>query len=316
MKVMELGEFGLIRRIAQDIDDARVIKGIGDDAAVIDAGDKYLLVTTDMLVQNDHFSLDWSTPKQIGIKAMESNVSDIAAMGGTADYAFVSICLTRDTTVKFVDGLYEGLRFSANNHNVKIIGGDTTHGGLVVINIAILGTVAKDMLRLRSHAKPGDLIAVTGTLGGSAAGLQLLTDKVHCDKRLLQKHLEPGCRAKAALAIAKHANAMIDVSDGLASEVRHICEESRVGAEIIREKIPLSKETKEAANLTNKDPYYFALNGGEDYELVFTIPENRAESLRNEFSDFTVVGKIKEEGISLLHNGKPVDLGSGYDHFR
>jgi thiamine-monophosphate kinase len=246
---------------------------------------------------------------------MEVNVSDIVSMGGTPTYAFISLALTKDTEVEFMDELYRGIYASADKHGVALIGGDTTHGAELVTNIALLGEVDKDFVRLRSDARPGELICVTGTLGKSAAGLNLLLKGMKGD---LKGYLEPECRLAAeGRAIARHARAMIDVSDGLGSEVAHICEESGTGARIDQSAIPLSASTREAARILSMDPHEFALYGGEDFELVFTLPADRVDTLRKDFSDFTVVGEVlgKEEGIYILKDGKKEKVRGGYNHF-
>ena len=319
MKIADIGgEFALIRRVTgHSYDDPAIIKGVGDDCAVLEyTADKYLLVTVDMMVENDHFSLKWHTPEQVGKKLMESNVSDIIAMGGTPRWAFISLALTQTTDVELMDEFYRGLYDSAKKHHVALVGGDTTHGRDLVLNLALIGDVDKGFVRLRSHAVPGDLICVTGTLGKSQAGLKLLLN--HRRDGYLKGHLEPQCRLEwEGKAIARHAHALIDVSDGLSSEVTHICEESGTGARIDWEKIPLSKDTIEAARIISGDPHEYALYGGEDFELVFTIPKANVPDLEKEFLDFTIVGEIlpKEHGIFILKEGSRQEMKKGYDHF-
>lgn len=317
------GEFELIKRLAdKKIYDPGVIKGIGEDSAVIRyTNGKYLLLATDMLVERRHFNLGWHTPYQIGKKLMEANVSDIVAMGGAPKYALVSLALKKMTSVEFADELYRGLHASAKRHDVSIVGGDTNRGGEYVFSLALVGEVEKSLMRLRSTAKVGDLICVTGDLGGSAAGLRIIKKYKHPGAALLKyikKHLEPVARrAKVGRLIAGYAHAMIDVSDGLASEVRHICEESGVGAKIDWEKIPIANTTKTAAKMTKSDPHKLALYGGEDFELVFTMAENNLENLRGRFRDFSVVGKIldKKEGVYILKSGQRISIGRGFNHF-
>lgn len=315
MTIKEIGgEFALIERIARRYTDPRVIEGIGDDCALLDLPAGRLLVTTDMMVEGDHFRTDWSTPRQIGAKLMESNVSDIVCKGGTPDFAFLSICLTKATSVEFMDGFYAGLYESAERHGVKLLGGDTTHGDRHVLNLTLLGS-AGARTPLRSGARPGDLLCVTGQLGGSTAGLKLLLRGVPGD---LDDHLNPRCRTVAeGRIIARHATAAIDVSDGLGSETRHIAGRSACGAVIRREAIPLSASTREAAARLGLDPYDFALYGGEDFEIVFTLPPEHLAPLRADFGDFTVVGEMRPaaEGIWLETGGGREALKAGYDHF-
>ncbi|MBN1532474.1 MAG: thiamine-phosphate kinase [Spirochaetes bacterium] len=318
MRIAEIGgEFALINRLMRRVDgDPSVIKGIGDDCAVLAyTAERHLVVTTDMMVENSHFSRGWFSPFQVGKKLMEVNVSDIVAMGGVPRYAFISIALTRDTEVEYMDELYRGIYASGDKHGVHLIGGDTTHGREIVLNLALIGDVEKDLLCLRSDARPGDLICVTGTLGGNQAGLELLLAGKGGHSI---EFLEPQCRlAGEGQIIARHANAMIDVSDGLGSEVRHICEESGVGARIDAGTIPISAEVREAGRTVGKDPIDFALSGGEDFELVFTLPPDRIDALRTEFTDFTIVGDIlpRQEGLFLNKEGKRIDICRGYDHF-
>ncbi len=319
MKISEIGgEFAFIKRMTGvSYRDPAIIRGVGDDCAVLEyTADRYLLVTVDMMVEQSHFSLEWYNPYQVGMKLMEVNVSDIISMGGSPRWAFISLALTPAIEVEFMDSFYRGLYDSAKKHGVALVGGDTTHGRELALNLALIGDVDKDHVRLRSQAEPGDLICVTGTLGKSEAGLRLLC----AGKRdgYLAGYLEPKCRLEGeGKAIARHARAMIDVSDGLGSEVGHICEESGTGALIEWERIPLSRETIEAARTVGGDPRLYALYGGEDFELVFTIRPEKLEMLRIDFTDFTVVGKIlpKEEGIFLSREGKKQELKGGYDHF-
>lgn len=310
------GEFALIDLIKRRPKDRRVVVGIGDDTAVLEYdGKRFMLWTVDMQVEGDHFNTRWSTPRQIGRKAMEVNVSDIAAMGGLPKYALVSISLPEETQVEFVDELYRGMRDACRAYGFEIVGGNTTHGVKTVIDISIIGFVEKNRLCLRSGAKAGDLICVTGDLGESAAGLEAL--KAGLKNVDATAHLEPRCRLKEAREISKHANALIDVSDGLASEVKHICEMSKTGAVVLKDAIPLSGNTRLLAGRLNKDPYEFALHGGEDFELVFTIPDGKLSRIKLE-CPITVVGRIvkKKQGVTLMDNGKKIPLQGGYDHFK
>jgi thiamine-monophosphate kinase len=319
MKLSDIGgEFAFIKRVTgMSYGDPAIVKGVGDDCAVLEfTPGKYLLVTVDMMVENSHFSLEWHSPYQVGKKLMEVNASDIIAMGGTPRWAFISLALTPDTEVEFMDEFYRGLYDSARNHGVALVGGDTTHGREMALNLALIGDVEKQFVRFRSGARPGDLICVTGTLGKSEAGLKLLQNGRKTG--YLEGYLEPKCRRmEEGRTIARRAHAMIDVSDGLGSEVAHICEESGTGARIDWEAIPLSRETIDAARAVGENPYHYALYGGEDFELVFTISPGECENLRREFPDFAVVGEIlpKEEGRFILKEGRRLDIKKGYDHF-
>lgn len=320
MKLSDIGgEFAFIDRVTGvSYKDPAIIRGVGDDCAVIaTAPDRYLLLTTDMMVEGSHFSPEWCTPFQIGRKLMEVNVSDIVSMGGTPRWALISLALALapDTQVEYMDELYRGLYESAAAHGVALVGGDTTRGREMVLNLTLAGDVEKDLIRYRSGARPGEKICVTGTLGKSEAGLRLL-----CAGKsgYLEGYQEPRCRLVGeGRAIARYAGAMIDVSDGLASEVGHLCDESGTGARIDRDAIPLSPATREAARLVSGDPYEYALYGGEDFELLFTIEEQNIAALARDFPDFTVVGEIVSpgEGCYLASEGRRIDLKKGYDHF-
>ena len=317
MKISDIGgEFALISRITGKIDDSNVVFGVGDDAAVLKLDDrKYMLLTADMLVEDDHFDLKWSTPFQIGKKAMVSNISDIAAMGGIPKYALVSASFSTDTEVEFVEELIRGMNDAGKKAGVNIIGGDTTHGKNLVINIALTGEVEKENLCLRSAANPGDIIFVTGDLGKSKAGLELLRKNI---KGYVKDNLEPNHRLEQGRKLAQIGiKAMIDVSDGLASEVKHICEMSNVGAQVYKDKIPISENTRQSAKSLGKDPYDFALYGGEDFELVFTAPKEKKQEILEAVKDVTVVGEITEQdkGIWLVEKVKKKEFGSGFDHF-
>ncbi len=311
------GEFAFIDRVTGvSYKDSAIIRGVGDDCAVLDhAPDRYLLLTTDMMVEGSHFSTEWCTPFQIGRKLMEVNVSDIVAMGGSPRWALISLALPTEVQVEFMDEVYRGLYDSAGTHGVALVGGDTTRGGGLVLNLTLAGDVEKDLIRYRSGARPSDRICVTGTLGKSEAGLRLL---LAGKAGYLDGYREPRCRTTAeGITIARYAHAMIDVSDGLASEVVHLCDESGTGARIDRDAIPLSHDTREAARVLSGDPYEYALYGGEDFELVFTISEKDIPSLKKDFSDFTEVGEIlpSEQGMYLLSEGRRIELKRGYDHF-
>ncbi|RJQ70973.1 MAG: thiamine-phosphate kinase [Desulfobacteraceae bacterium] len=317
------GEFGLIRRIAELLpaDRAEVVKGIGDDAAVLRIAPEpspYLLVTTDLLVENRHFRRTWSTPEQIGMKAAECNMSDIAAMGGSPQWMFVSIVLPADTEVEWVESLYRGMGRSCQQHGVVLLGGDTTQGDVITINITLLGSVDPDHLCLRRHGRPGDLLMVTGTLGASAAAYALLSNGYRPSKYLLHKHLTPASRLDVSSRIAPFANAMIDISDGLAAEVRHICAQSAAGARINSQNIPIHDDVKAAGRTLGIDPVTWALSGGEDFELLFSVSPERLAQLKAQGCVLHEVGRITdaEDGILLMtSSGEAIPLPGGFDHF-
>ncbi|MBI2658555.1 thiamine-phosphate kinase [Candidatus Woesearchaeota archaeon] len=319
MKIKNIGgEFGLIGRIKSKINlySNDVVAGIGDDAAVLRYDNKnYLLFTTDMLVENVHFSLKYYSPQQIGMKAIEQNSSDIAAMGGIPKFAIVSLALPNDIDVEFVDKLYNGINKKSKKYKISIVGGNITRSKEIAVSIAMLGFVEKKYLALRSGAKINDLVFCSGDVGKSAVGLELLKNSKNGHS--IKNHLEPECRLDLAGKLVKAGiNSMIDVSDGVASEVRHICEESGVGAVIYADKIPMSKNTIIDAKKLHKNPLDFALYGGEDFELIFTANKNRLNKLKKH--KVTVIGRIvgKKYGIKLIKNNKKYNLKIGFDHFK
>ncbi len=325
MKIKEIGgEFALIRRLSEIVPGARpeVIQGIGDDAAVLRVAPEpapYLLVTTDILVEAQHFNRAWASPEQIGIKAAECNVSDIAAMGGTPRWMFVSLVLPADTEVAWAEGLYRGLGQSCRRHHIAILGGDTTQGALVTVNITLLGSVPPDRMRLRSHARPGDVLLVTGCLGASAAALALLSQGQTPSTYLREKHLAPTCRLDVAGRIASLAHAMIDISDGLGSEVGHICKASHVGAEIRASAIPLHDEVRAAGRLLGVDPLHWAIGGGEDFELLFSMPPENVSRLKAGGVTCYEVGRVTDrpgDVVLVSDDGAVSTLGGGYNHFQ
>lgn len=310
------GEFALIERIKSRISgkSKNVITGIGDDCAVLSYSDKdYMLVTTDSIAEAQHFSLDYFSPKQIGMKAVEANISDIAAKGGKPLYFLVALFLPENASVKLFDGIYEGINSSASKCNADVIGGNISRSSQLIISICAIGTVDKKNLALRSGAKTGDLIFCTGDFGASSVGLELLRRKMM--GKSVKKHLEPKARLELGQKIAKiGVNAMIDTSDGLA-DIRHICDASNTGALIYSNKIPISKETNEDAKALGKDALDFALYGGEDYELIFTASKNKLKELKK--FDVEVIGEVvsKNRGIKLFFGNKKENLGMGFEHF-
>ena len=317
LKISELGEIKLIKNIATKtkLFSKDIIKGIGDDTAVLKFDKKhYLLLTTDTLVEDDHFNIKWFTPEQIGSKAIESNVSDIAAMGGFPKYTLISLVLPKDTNVNFIDNLYDGINKSAGKYKISIIGGNIASGKKISITISLVGLVGKKNLCLRSNAKVNDLILVTGNLGSSRAGLELFRHKKKGNS--INYYLNPTSKLNIGRKLSSFVNAMEDVSDGLASEVLNICNESKVGAVIYKDLIPLNKTTIIDAKKVGKDPYDYALYGGEDYELVFTINKNNLKKLKG--TKCIVVGEIlpKKKGIYLYQKGRKKKLKYGYEHFR
>ena len=306
-----ISEEKLIEALRQKIKvSPQIVKGIGDDCAVLPYdSENYLLLSTDTLEENTHFLLNFIIPQQLGKKAIESNVSDIAAMNGLPREVLVSLVLPPETSTEFVNLLYEGMLESCKKYNLDLVGGNTTRGEKLVINITITGLVKKELVCYRSGAQVGDLLMVSGPLGGSAVALDLMLN--HLPGNYLP-HLEPRARLDFSQKYGHFFHALIDISDGLASEIRHICTESKVGAVIEKEKIPLSAEVRRAGQLLKKDPSEYALNGGEDYELLFTIAPQDAPKVPG-----IIIGKIVEEkeGMMLQERDKKIILSGGYDHF-
>ena len=311
MKVKDIGEFGLIDRITRKSKDKSVLVGIGDDAAVVKTEGLQVL-TTDCLVEGDHFRTDWFSAKQIGMKAIEINISDIAAMGAIPKYVLVSLALPKDLDVKFVEEMYQGMWDSCDKYKIDIIGGNMTRSNQIVISITMIGEADKKNLSLRSGANPGDLIFVSGHLGNGKAGLRLFQENLKGFEKVRKSYLEPKAQLDTALKIAPYINSMIDVSDGLAPEIRHICDESKCGAIIYKDKIPIDDEVRDVAKALDEDEYDYALFGGEDFELVYTVSKDNLGKV-NGF----LVGEITENKEALLSfKGKEKKLSeSGYDHF-
>ncbi len=336
--VNQLGEFGLIDHLTEDIliRNSSTIKGIGDDAAIIDSGDYYTLVTTDMLVEGIHFDLAYSPLKHLGYKAVVVNVSDIYAMNGVPEQITVSMAISNKYSVEALEELYEGIKLACDFYNVDLIGGDTTSSPKgMTLSITALGKVDKQKVTLRNGAKEGDLICVTGNLGAAYIGLQILER----EKQLyiehpeiqpeLEKHdyvigrqLKPEARHDAIIFFEEKdivPTSMIDISDGLASEIMHICKQSGCGAVIEEGKVPIHPMTEQQAIKFKVNPITCALNGGEDYELLFTIASVDFDIIQY-MPDIFIIGEITnaKEGVKLLTTGGAYhDISAqGWNHFK
>jgi thiamine-monophosphate kinase len=303
------GEFALINRIAREPKHASVLCGIGDDCAVIKISDTlYHLYTVDMLVEGDHFSRDYFSPYDIGYKSMISNVSDIVSCGGKSIYALLSMSINDSVDVPFIDEFYRGIYDVCDRYAIDLIGGDTTHGKYITISINVIGEVTPENLRLRSSARAGDLIAVSAPIGGSTAGLRLFLAKKTGFDDVKRYHLHPECGADALPAILPISRAMTDVSDGLASEARNIALASGLSAHIDSKAIPLSKGIAESARSLGDNPLDYALYGGEDFALVYTLPPEYASRVTG-----TIVGRMDISDGVYLDDKKITRFG--YDHF-
>lgn len=321
--ISDLGEFGLIDRLTNKIKlkHRSTLKGVGDDAAVLDFQDKKIVVTTDLLTEGVHFNLMYTPLKHLGYKSIVVNLSDVAAMNAVPKQVTVSIALSSKFSVEAVEQLYEGIYLACEKYNVDLIGGDTTSSltGLT-ISVTAIGEGDAEKLVYRSGAKTNDLLCVTGDLGGAYMGLQLLERENEVFKvnnqvqpqfdgkdYILARQLRPEARVdmlKIFDGLGIQPSAMIDISDGLSSEVMHICKQSGVGAKVYEEKIPMDEQTKNMALELNINPLVAALNGGEDYELLFTIPVTDFDKVKNH-PDITIIGHIANasEGIALVTGG-------------
>ena len=318
MKISKIGEFGLIERLKRKVKifSKDVIKGIGDDAAVLNYDkNNYMIFTTDMLVEDVHFSLKYFRPWQVGMKAIEQNVSDVASMGGIPKYALVSLAILKNTEVSFVEKMYDGINKASSKYKLNIVGGNISSSNKIIVDISMIGFVEKKYLATRSNAKIGDLIFCSGNVGKSACGFELLKNRKSGISTKF--HLEPKSRLDLARKLAKiGVNSMIDISDGVAPEILHICNESKAGAKIFVDKIPISKSTETDAEKLGKNPYEFALYGGEDFELIFTTSKSKAKRLKN--LNVKIIGEItnKKNGIKFYKNKKIMKVKKGFDHFR
>lgn len=326
MKLNELGEFGLIERIAARVSPgAGVTIGIGDDAAaVVPTPGLLTLATSDMLVEGIHFDLAYCDPLTLGRKSLAVNLSDIAAMGGKPRWFLLSLALPHELSSEFLDSFIDGMLQLAREFDVTLIGGDTCASGAgVVISITVLGEQRPELVVQRSGARLGDLIFVTGTLGDAALGLELLR---HGKRENLpaKRHLDPSPRVRegVALACAGLPTAMIDLSDGLLADLGHILDNSGVGARLEVGRLPLSGSFLEYSATLPGDPLLFPLAGGEDYELLFTAPASQETAVREIMTrlstQVTLIGAITSaRGITALAPDGTVypTPRRGYNHF-
>lgn len=326
MILKELGEFGLIGRIAAKVPRKSGVKiGIGDDAAAIEPTAGLLsLITTDMLLEGIHFDLSLCDPVTLGRKSLSVNLSDIAAMGGIPRHFLLSLAVPKYISVEFLDGFIEGVLERGDQFGVTLIGGDTSSSQTgLVISVTVIGEQSPDLVVKRSGARPGDLIYVTGTLGDAALGLLLLKAGVR-DSVATARHLDPLPRVREGIKLAEAGipTAMIDISDGLLSDLGHILELSGVGARLNLEKLPLSDDYLGKQSLFLDDPLLLPLSGGEDYELLFTSPPGKKNAVHSALKEtgtlFVEIGEITAcGGLSLLTaSGTEYSVeNKGYDHF-
>ncbi len=335
--VNTLGEFGLIEHLTKDISIKRSssLKGIGDDAAVLDAGMRKMVISTDLLVEDIHFDLMYSPYKHIGYKAVVVNLSDIYAMNAIPEQITFSMAFSSKYSVEAIEEIYEGVRTACNLYNVDLVGGDTTSSTKgMTISVTAIGYAEEKNIVYRNGAKVGDVICVTGDLGAAYLGLQILEREkqlyishpgIQPDlskaQYLIERQLKPEARKDAIDYFRKNSlipTSMIDISDGLTSELFHICTSSKVGAFIEESKVPIHDDSQMMALQFNMDPITAALNGGEDYELLFTVDEKDLEKVRY-MPGVYIIGDIvgKEDGIQLHTTGgnrHPLKA-QGWNHF-
>ena len=330
MDLGDIGEFGLINRVRKWMpsSDSALVRGIGDDVAVMELRNSILLATTDVLIEGFHFERSWTDPYRLGKKSLAVNLSDIAAMGGTPRYFLISLGLPKHLPLSFISRFYFGLKETAKRYRVNLVGGNTSLSEKMMITICLLGEGRKKELLFRNGARVGDEMFVSGTLGDSALGLKILKKKGprKGPRRLIERHLSPCPRVELGQAIARHrcATAMIDISDGLLSDTRHIMEESNVGAMIWEDRIPLSPSYRRASAMYSKNPVHMALSGGEDYELLFTAPPQKRGKIsslsRSLKIPITCVGKIlpKAKKLTIVREDGKTYIPSrfGFDHFK
>ena len=328
-EIATLGEFGLIRHLTSDIrlQNSSTLRGVGDDAAVMSYPDTEVLVTTDLLMEGVHFDLTYVPLKHLGYKSAMVNISDIYAMNGTPRQMTVSLAVSKRFCIEDLEELYAGLRLACEAHHVDIVGGDTTSSltGLA-ISITCIGDAPRERIVYRDGARETDLICVSGNLGAAYMGLQLLEREkkvfegqreAHPDfagkEYLLERQLKPEARGDIIKALADNGirpTAMMDISDGLSSELMHICTQSHAGCRIYEERIPLDYQTAVMAEELNLNVTTCALNGGEDYELLFTVPLSDNEKVAR-LDDIRIIGYITkpELGMALItRDGQEFEL--------
>jgi thiamine-monophosphate kinase len=336
-EITDLGEFGFIERVKSSfsLQNSTSMVGIGDDAALIASDEEYLLVTTDMLLESVHFDLSYMPLQHLGYKAVVANVSDIAAMNGKPEQITVALAFSNRFSLEAIDSVYDGIRSACENYKVDLVGGDTSASASgLVISITALGRVSKGKETLRSTAKVNDIICVTGDLGAAYLGLQVLerekqvfltNPEMQPDlekyEYLVGRQLRPEARMDIVHELADKKvvpTAMIDISDGLASELLHLSKSSGVGIKIFEDKVPIDAGAFETAIEFKIDPITCALNGGEDYELLFTIAPSDYEKLKNH-PDIHFIGHVHnnpQQNVMVTKQETIVPLtAQGWNHF-
>ena len=334
-ELSELGEFGLIEHISKAIDvkNPETVTGIGDDAAILKLGEALTVITTDILVEGVHFDLTFHPLKHLGYKAITVNLSDIYAMNAIPKQVLVSIAMSNRFSLEAIEELYGGMKLACEKYGVDLVGGDTSSSksGLI-LSVTAIGTIEEGRQVYRSTASEHDLVCVSGDLGGAYLGLQVLEreKKIFLENPgiqpdlsgndyILERQLKPDAQKEIVEKLKElgvQPTSMIDISDGLSSEILHICRQSDVGAEIYEDKIPIDPQTYDRAREFGLDPTVCALSGGEDYELLFTIRQSDYEKIR-EHVDISIIGHItsKNSGVNLIDkSGKSMAMrAQGWD---
>jgi thiamine-monophosphate kinase len=336
-EIAQLGEFGLIDRINShtSLQNLTSIKGIGDDAAVIDIGSENLLVTTDMLLEGVHFDLSYMPLQHLGYKAVAVNVSDIAAMNGKPQQIVISLALSNRFSVEAIDMLYEGIHAACRNYKVDLVGGDMTASSAgLAISITAIGRAPKEKTVLRSGAKKNDILCVSGDLGAAFMGLQvlerekqeflvnqLMQPNLEKYEYIVSRQLKPEARMDLIFELEEKnivPTSMIDISDGLASEILHVSKNSNLGIKLFEDKVPIDSMTYDTALEFKLDPITVALSGGEDYELLFTISPSDFEKIKNH-ADIHFIGHLHEnakQNVMISKQGTVVPItAQGWKHF-
>ena len=326
--VADLGEFGLIAAIQKHLPDAPAGDiWSGDDAAVVPPPEGRLVLTTDLLVEHIDFELSYCPPASIGVKAMAVNASDVAAMGGIPLHTVATLALPSSTDVEVVDGIAQGLATAGAFVGVSLVGGDISEASEISLGVTVVGSVTHPVTR--SGASAGDLICVTGALGGAAAGLHVLREQLEVGEnhgpllgRLAMRQLAPTPRIKEGRYAAElGATAMIDISDGLLADLEHVLDASNVGCNVELDSIPVDEDVRQLAKAVEGiDPVHLALTGGEDYELLFMIPPALRENFESAFedlhADLAFIGEITEAGRTLGGRNLESWDRSGWEHLR
>lgn len=335
--VSATGEFGLIELLTEELGpphDEDIVRTIGDDAAVYKIGNgRVHVATTDVLIESIHFDRAFMPMEHLGVKSMAVNVSDIVAMNARPKFATIALGIPHSVSVEMIQDMYRGIRKSCDAYGVTLIGGDTVAAQKMTISVTVIGEAEETDIVYRHGASAGDVMCVSGDLGASYAGLRLLLEQsqqlqksgngfkpvLDDYKYVIQRHLTPTPRLSALDALKKagvRPHAMIDISDGLASEIQHICRQSYCGALLSAKDLPIHEETKKVADVFSQDADTYALYGGEDYELLITLPEADFKKLPE--GVFTRIGVIKEEQTISIETPEGAEIplqGKGYQHF-